>query len=55
MDARKIILEAVHEARTILIHHVQTKQGREPAKTIEDLRNVLESVTVNEAVNKLRK
>jgi hypothetical protein len=54
MDANKIILDAVHDARALLIHHVQTRQGREPERTIEDLRSVLESTAVSQAVNKLR-
>ena len=55
MDARKVILDAIHDARAILLHHVQTRHGREPEKAIEDLREILESVPVSEAVNKLRK
>jgi hypothetical protein len=53
VDARKVILDAVHTARGILIHHVQTKQGREPEKTIDELRDTLESTPVNKAVRKL--
>jgi hypothetical protein len=44
MTARKIILDAMHEARAVLLHHVQTKHGGEPEKTSENLRAILESV-----------
>lgn len=55
MNERDVVLNALHEAKAILIHHAQTKQGRNPGETIDALFKVLDSTAVNEAVNKLRK
>jgi hypothetical protein len=55
MKPEEVITESVHAARAVLLHHVQTKQGREPEKAIDELRDILESTAVSEALNKLRK
>ena len=52
-DSMNVIVDAIHEARAVLAHHVQTKQGGQPEETIEDLRATLENVDVTEALRKL--
>lgn len=54
MSAHKTILTAILDARGLLTYHVQTKQGRDPEKTIEDLRQTLEATSVSEAINQVR-
>lgn len=55
MDAHRTILDAMHDARGLLTYHLQSKHGRDPKETIEDLCEILQSVIVNEAVNALRR
>lgn len=50
LSPNEVVLDAVHDTRAILLHHVQTKQSREPEKAIEDLRRILESTAVSEAL-----
>jgi hypothetical protein len=53
MDDFKTILSAMHEARAVLAHHVQSQEGREPGKAIERLREILESPSVSLAVRQV--
>jgi hypothetical protein len=53
MDPHNVILDALHDARAALAHHF-LKPGRDPEKILEELRGILGSTEVNEAVNALR-
>lgn len=54
MDDCKTIADALHAARGALTYHTQSNQERQPIETIEELKRILESTAVTEALNHLR-